>query len=151
MNNMIVAACFVMLALLTASSCKKNDQPNFGGTADIMAEIDGISFSATLSNVALLDSTLNMGNMAQDKAQLQFHRVYKTGSFTLNKNQGLIEQINLITADGKNLSIIDGSYTIDELTKNKAKGTFQGTAYEITDFNMRTPYQITKGTFDARF
>ena len=148
----LVNVILLTLFIFSYTSCKKIDEVlDFGGTAEVMAYIDGDHFETEISFVILEDSTLNMGNILTEKAFLQFHQVYKTGSFPLNTSQGLIEQIVLITPDGKQLAIAEGTYTIDALDNRKASGTFEGMAYEVTDLNRINSYEITKGSYDANF
>lgn len=141
---LFLAACISLFA------CNNQDQFLSGG-GEITANIDGFNFSADVSAAFLLDSTLQVGIFGTDPASIQLNEVYTEGEFVLNDGQGFVNNITLSLENGKQVSLSEGNYTITLLTNSKAEGSFEGTAYEITDILLANPYPVSQGTFKCNF
>jgi len=139
---------FLLLSSFLFSSCRQ--ETDIIGSATIEAMINGVKFEAEVGNVIFLDGTLNMGGVGQYEALLQFNDVQE-GTFQLPTSQGAIDVLFLTQEDGTVISVAEGSYTVSNLTNNRASGSFEGTFYATDDIFLSTPIQVTNGTFSASF
>jgi len=135
---------------IALSACGSDSGPGggFGGTGEIRADIDGVPFSATVGMVALLDGTLNLGNIGQDDAQLQFNSA-DVGTYDLNLGAGAMGEIDQLSfrLDGVGIiGTVQGSITVEMLSGSGSEGTFSAVAGDGAN-----TYQITNGVFIADF
>ena len=93
---------------------------------------------------SFLDSTPNIGLLGTDAIMLQVNKLSQPGTYDLSEvtNSAFV---NL--PDGTQIGALSGSIVITQLSSNKAKGTFSGSFYDLTDL-MQTPnYTVTDGSF----
>ncbi|MEL6674294.1 MAG: hypothetical protein AAFR61_18955 [Bacteroidota bacterium] len=142
----------ILFLALIAFACNNQPDVDFEGDGQVEATVAGNLFSAKLSVAFFMDSTLQLGRLDKDNAQLQFNQIYTTGTYDLGlQNGGYIDNIMLMLEDGTHLSMGDGTYTISKLTNRNTEGTFSGTAYALTDIFFQNPIKVEAGTFEANF
>ena len=141
--------------LLLTFSCSPDDAPGNGvstGNCTIECEVNGSEIDASPAVCAFIDNTLNLGLIGMDNIQLQLNNLTAPGTFEF----GTTDVIILIDDTGGGASEAlgssgTGSVIVTELNSNNARGTFSGTFFRITDFDMSEPFTITDGRFNANF
>ncbi len=139
------------LATLMFFACNNDDDGGTLPTSDcnISCKVNGDLIQVDpASSCILLDSTLNIGLLGTDAIMLQVNKLSQPGTYDLSEvtNSAFV---NL--PDGTQIGALSGSIVITQLSSNKAKGTFSGSFYDLTDL-MQTPnYTVTDGSFEASF
>ncbi|MAT54174.1 MAG: hypothetical protein CMN32_06800 [Saprospirales bacterium] len=138
-------------ALLLLFACNNDDDGGSLPTSDcnISCKVNGDLIQVDPSSGCIfLDSTLNIGLFGTDAIMLQVNNLSQPGTYDLSEIPNTAF-VNL--PDGTQIGALSGSIVITQLSGNKAKGTFSGSFYDITDL-MQTPnYTVTEGSFEASF
>ncbi len=145
-----------LIAGMTFTACKKDDDGNGVGGGTLTATIDGTAWTAGLAVVANNNSglvTITGSDMGGKQLQLIVHNVTATGTFNLGgtmTNQSHGRWTAAPTADQTYTNMMGlGSGTVEftELSATGAKGTFAFTA----ENSAGTTVNVTNGSFSVTF
>ena len=157
MKQIKLFAAFILVAALSFSGCKKNDDNNnpSGSSGSLSLNVDGSNWSATLAVQAVnTNGVINVtGSDSNAKqASVILYGVSTTGTYQVgpaNPSNQLRWTQGLGTNDTyqANGVIGSGTVTVTELSATKIVGTFQFTGYNTTQSSK----VITNGSFSANF
>lgn len=148
MKNLILLA--LALCTLIAPSCSDDDASNQGSSdCQISCVVGGTTITVDPAHsCAYLGNSLNIGQTGQDAIQLQVNGLTATGTFDI-ADQNTVVVITM--ANGTILGGLSGQIVVSEISNSKAKGTFSGTFYDLSDITQMTTLQVTSGMFTASF
>lgn len=146
------------MALLTNTSCKKDDGNNDGFSnmegCNASWKVDGVDYSSSdMAGCLYLDNTLNLStNLTGGEFHLQIDPITSAGTYVADATDPNLNVVILLTlSNGTLLGISNGSVIVSELSASKAKGTFSGNFYDISDFNQVPDFSVTNGSFEVDF
>ena len=159
MKQFNILTIFAIALFLSINfSCKKDDDnngTNIGSDGCVATwKVDGVEYSQTdLQGCLWLDNILNIAtNVSGGNFFLQIDPITTTGTYVADPtNQDLSVVIFMDLTDGTRIGISDGSVEVSELSSSKAKGTFSGNFYDLTNLSQTPTFSVTEGTFEVDF
>ena len=147
--------CLLSFVLITSTACNNDDDDgvSIGGDCTASWKVDGTDYSEELAACVYLDNTLNLTtNTTGGNFQLQIDPITTSGTYTADpNNQDLFVGIFITLDDGTRIGSSNATVNVTEISSSKAKGTFSGDFFDISDLTFNPVYSVTNGSFDASF
>ncbi len=145
-----------LIAGMTFTACKKDEDDNGNGAGTLKATVDGTAWTASMAVVANNNSgliTITGSDSGAKQLQLIVHNVTASGTFNLggsmtNQSHGRWTA-GIASSQSYTNMMGQGSGTVDftEVSDTGAKGTFAFTAQNSEGETVN----ITNGTFNVTF
>lgn len=154
-NYLLLPLLCLSLTIFTA--CNNDDDDDgigVGGGCTASWTVDGTDY--TIDDLALcvyLDNTMSLNASAGGgDFQLQIDPITAPGTYTVDpSNSDVFVVITLLLDDGTKIGIINGEIIVTEISSSKARGTFSGDFFDLTDITLTPSFSVTNGTFEANF
>lgn len=157
-NFKFLGIAFLAFSFLLTTACNNDDDGDgIGLNGDCFASwtVDGTDYSSeNMVGCLYFDNALNLSSQITTGGDffMQIDPITSSGTYVADvNNQDLSVVMFLMLNDGRTIAINDGTVNVTEISSSKAKGTFSGNFFDLTDINLDPVFSVTNGTFEANF
>lgn len=139
------------------TSCNNNDDDDnisVGDGCSASWKVNGTDYNQDdLALCVYLDNTLNLSaSLTGGDFQLQIDPITSTGTYVADPNNpDPFVGVFITLDDGTMIGSSNATVIVTQLSSAKAKGTFSGDFFDITDLTFDPIYSVTNGSFEANF